>query len=63
MTKIEIINIIKDLARSQGYYSRLYSQLMYCAKNDPISFNDYMETLVQKNFNSPLDVVLYFEGV
>ena len=63
MKRIDIINTIKQLARSQGYYCRLYDQLMYIAENDPIAFNEYMAELENKNFNSMLDVVLYFEGV
>lgn len=61
MTKIEIINTIRQLAQSQGYYCRLYNDLMYFAKNDPISFNEYMETL-GNTIETPLDLVLHFEG-
>ena len=60
MTKIEIINTIKQLAKSQGYYCRLYNELMYFAKNDPISYNEYMETL--EKFQNPVDLILHFEG-
>ena len=63
MKKAEIINTIRQLARSQGYYSRLYAQLMYIAKNDPIAFNEYMTGLESKNFKRAVDIVLYFEGV
>lgn len=62
MKRIDIINTIRQLARSQGYYCRLYDQLMYIAKNDPIAFNEYMAELEGKNFKGALDVVLYFEG-
>lgn len=60
MTKIEIINTIRQLAMSQGYYCRLYNELMYFAKNDPISYNEYMETL--EKFQNPVDLILHFEG-
>lgn len=63
MTKIEIIKTIKMLATSQGFYCKLYNDLMYYAKNDPINFNEYMDSLVNKNFTSALDVVEHFEGV
>jgi hypothetical protein len=61
MTKIEIINTIKQLAKSQGYYCRLYNELMYFAKNDPISYNEYMETLTQ-TIKTHVDLILHFEG-
>lgn len=62
MNKIEIIKTIKQLAMSQGYYCRLYNDLMYYAKHDPFNFNDYMSRLENKNFKTTLDIVLYFEG-
>lgn len=62
MKKADILKVIRDLSFSQGCYSRLYSQLMYVAKNDPVAFNECMEELEGKNFAGPVDLILYLEG-
>lgn len=62
MNRIEIIKIIKTLSQSQGYYCRLYNQLMYYAKHDPVNFNEYMATLERENFSDAVDVIKHFEG-
>lgn len=61
MSKVEIIKTIRTLAQSQGYYSGLYNQLMYFAKNDTIAFDEYMTELGEK-VDSALDLIMYFEG-
>lgn len=62
MKRNDILKLIKDLARSQGYYGRLYNELMYFAKNSPAAFDEYMVSLEAKNFKDPVDVILHFEG-
>ena len=34
MTREEILDLIKSLARSQGYYGRLYKAWTTCSKED-----------------------------
>lgn len=61
MKRDDILKLIRQLAFSQGFYSRLYGELMDCKENDPSSYDDYMSELEAKNFASDLDVVLFFE--
>lgn len=61
MKRDAILKLIRQLAFSQGFYSRLYREIMDCKENDPSSYDDYMSALEAKNFASDLDVVLFFE--
>ena len=61
MDRDDILNVILTFAQSQGFYGRLYRDLMDCKENDPSSYEDYMSALEAKNFASDLDVVLFFE--
>lgn len=58
----EILNVIKSLANSQGFYSRLYKNILDLEENDPYSFSNLKESMENKNFKDPVDVVLYFES-
>ena len=62
MKRIEMINIIRELAHSQGTYSRMYHDLMTFAKNDPITFNDVMAEWESMEFSSALDFILWLES-
>lgn len=53
MNRDEILNTIKSLASSQGFYGRLYEQLY---DND-----DALEYLERQNFQDPVDMILFFE--
>ena len=54
MNKQEILNIVKNLARSQGFYGSLYEELI----NNP----DYLEVLSKLNIRDEVDLILYLEG-
>lgn len=57
--KIEqILDIIRGLACSTGFYGRLYQSIMEMPKSARENYYTYLESL---NFASDLDVVLYFE--
>lgn len=58
----EILNVIKSLANSQGFYSRLYKNILDLEENDPYSFSNLKKSMENKNFKDPVDVVLYFES-
>ena len=62
MTRIELINIIRDLAKSQGTYNSMYHSLMTFAKNDPITFNTIMEEWESMEFSSDIDFILWLES-
>lgn len=54
MNKKEIMEAIKSLAHSQGYYGRLYEEL----KENP----EALEFLEEQNFKDSLDMVMFLEG-
>lgn len=54
MNKQEILNIVKRLAKSQGFYSNLYEELI----NNP----EYLEELSKLNIKDEVDLILYLEG-
>lgn len=55
MTREEILEAIKDLAKSQGYYGRL---LRAIEEED----ETILDTLEEQNFNDVVDMVLYLES-
>ena len=61
MTRRQILDTIKDLGRSQGFYSRMYARLQSLRRDEPEYFNQYMNHLVNQQFANPVDIVLYFE--
>ena len=62
MTRQQILDTIKDLGRSQGFYSKLYARLMSIRVTDHEYFNRFMNHLVNQQFTNPVDLVLYFEA-
>lgn len=62
MDEAQILRTILTLSESQGYYGRLYHQLMVWKRNYPEEYESFMDTLVSQEFSSPLGLVQYFEG-
>lgn len=58
MTREEILDLIKSLARSQGFYGRLYRSRTSASKEDQQAMKEYLET---KNFKTGLDFILALE--
>lgn len=58
MNKEQILNAIKELAQSQGFYGRLYRDLTDGSEQAETMLN----TLVEQNFKDKVDLVLYIEG-
>ena len=54
MDKNEIMEAIKSLAHSQGYYGRLYETL----KANPKA----LDFLAKQNFNDVVEMVMFLEG-
>lgn len=54
MTKEEILDVIKILANSQGFYSRLYANIK---DNDKA-----LEYLVSMDFKNPVDLIFFLEA-
>lgn len=57
----DIMNVIVDLSFSQGFYGRLYRDIMELKSNSPSDYDLLVEELEGQNFKDALDVVLYFE--
>lgn len=56
MKREEILNTIKMLASSQGFYGRLYETITTSENKDEI-----LERLEKENFKDALDLVFFFE--
>ena len=54
MKKEEILNNIKELSKSQGFYGRLYEQLL--------DNNEALEYLESQNFKDVLDLIMFLES-
>ena len=57
----EIIEFIKGLAKSQGFYGRLYEYIMAIKEYDKEEYDKLVTDLESQNFKEPLDIVYYFE--
>lgn len=57
----EIMKAILGLAHSQGFYGRLYNNLVEIRDNDEEAWVEVVEELEGKHFKDLLDLVLYFE--
>lgn len=62
MTMDEVMNLMRDLAQSQGFYGRAYDTFMEIRENDPDSFQALTEALESLNFKTPVDFILWFES-
>ena len=54
MNSEEILNTIKDLAKSQGFYGRLLEQIQ--------DNEEALEYLEQQNFKDAVDLILFLES-
>ena len=58
----EILSAIRSLAQSQGFYSRLYSDLLSVKQSAPDDWADIVTVLENRNFEDTVDMVLFFES-
>lgn len=61
MNRDEIMEVIRNLSTSLGYYFRLYHHLLELKESDPDYYDMYMTHLEEQNFGDPVDVAMYFE--
>ena len=59
MNRNDIMETIRSLALSQGFYGRLYRQL---EDLDDETYDEVMQELEEKNFKDAVDLVLFLEG-
>ena len=57
-----ILETAKGLRYSQGFYSRLYNDLMENIKYNKEELVDYLNNSELPKFKDSLDVVMYLEG-
>lgn len=58
MKREQILQTIRSLARSQGFYGRLLEEFKQMSAGE---FDMYMKLLEAQKFNDEVDLVLYFE--
>ena len=58
MKREQILETIRSLSMSQGFYGRLYNDLM----SDPEYCEEAMAFLEAQNFKDPVDLILCIEG-
>ena len=59
MKRNEIIECIKNLAASQGFYGRLLQAINDMDNNDREALFEHLEA---QNFAGPIDLIMYIEG-
>ena len=57
-----ILETVKGLRHSQGFYSRLYSDLMEDIKYNKENISDFLNNSELPKFKDSLDVIMYLEG-
>lgn len=57
----KIMKLIRELAKSQGFYGRLYERLIELKENAPEAYEKVKKYWEDKNFKDPLDFILYIE--
>ena len=58
----EILDLILKLSASQGFYGRLYKEIMEAKQYSPDVYDEIVSVLEDQNFQSPVDVVMFLEG-
>ena len=58
----DILNAIRELASSQGFYGRLLRDLTELKENDLESYNSIKEELESQKFADTLDLIIYLES-
>jgi hypothetical protein len=63
MKEREILSAIRDLAKSQGYYSRMYRQILEAKENDPYEYLAWIQDLEREEFKDIIDLMMHLEGM
>lgn len=62
LTMDDLMGIIKELSYSQGFYGRLYRDLIALRDEQPDDFLDVKEDWESQKFTDSLDFILYLES-
>ena len=57
----DIMNVIEMLSHHQGFYGRLYRDIIELKNTDENGYDCLKEELESQNFKDDLDVIEYFE--
>lgn len=57
----EILETFKSLGNSQGFYGRLYNNIMELKEENIEKYEELKEQLESKNFTDTLDLIMYIE--
>lgn len=58
----DILDIIADLAKGQGFYGRLLERLLELQEEGGENWENVVETFERQNFRDTLDLVLFLEA-
>ena len=61
MDREQIMQVIRNLAKSQGLYGRLLYDIQELQNNNPEEADRLFSVLEAQKFNDELDIILYFE--
>ena len=61
MKRDQILSAIRTLSMSQGFYGRLYNELMEIKSANPENYEAYMTELEGRNFSDIVDMIMFFE--
>ena len=61
MNAVQVIEVIKDLAKSQGFYSRMWQNIQENILTDEEEYENFQQFCEQQNFKDAVDLVLVFE--
>lgn len=61
MDVYQVIDVIRMLSHSQGFYGRLLEEILYAQVYEPNKFEEFRKIIENQNFKDSLDVVMYFE--
>ena len=62
MTMKDMLDTIRTFAYSQGFYGRLYNDIMDLYRYDPMLYDELVEEWESYNFETELDFILFLEG-
>lgn len=57
----DILNVIRKLASSQGFYGRLLASMETMEEMFPQDYAEVVKELESQNFQNAVDLVMYFE--
>lgn len=61
MNRENLLALIKDLAKSQGYYGRMLAELEGLKVNDPSYYEEVLTAWENQHFDGPIDFIMYME--